>query len=119
MKISADPLLFGQRLEEDPGNCGKIPDGSQAALGSSLLHLTFINTAPGAPLPDLIQLFVFPDDGQEPLKISFQGQADGLLAGGTPGRVKVTQTGLFMTNWMGATADGFPAEKIILREVGQ
>lgn len=113
------PLLFGQYLVEDTGNCGMLPSGTEAALGSSLLHLSFINTEPGALLPDLIQVAFFPDEGQELRKLSFYGQADGLLANGKPGRLKVTQTGLFMTNWMGATADGFPAEKIILREVGQ
>lgn len=108
------PLQFGQRLEA----CGE-PPGMEAALGSSLLHVTFINTAPGAPLPDLIQLFVAPEAGQEVVKLSFHGHADGSLADGTPGRVTVTQTGLFMTAWQGATADGFPVERINLQAVGQ
>jgi hypothetical protein len=112
------PLLFGERLVADAGNCGMLPPDTEAALGSSLLHVTFINTAPGAPLPDLIQLFVDPEEGQEILSMSFRGQASGLLANGTPGRVEVTQTGLFMTGFNGATADGFPAEKIIVQPVG-
>jgi hypothetical protein len=109
------PLLFGRRLAA----CGEQPPGTEAALGSSLLHVTFINTAPGAPLPDLIQLLYFPEEGQETIKLSFHGQAGGSLADGTPGRVEVTQTGLFMTAWKGATADGFPAERINLHAVGQ
>jgi hypothetical protein len=109
------PLLFGQRLAA----CGEPPPGTEVALGSSLLHVTFINTAPGAPLPDLIQLLYFPEEGQETIKLSFYGQAGGTLADGTPGRVEVTQTGLFMTAWKGATADGFPAEHVHLRAVGQ
>jgi hypothetical protein len=38
---------------------------------------------------------------------------------GIPGRVEVIQTGLLMTRFMGATADGFPAERINLMVVGQ
>ena len=37
---------------------------------------------------------------------------------GTPGRLTCTQTGLFFTNFQGATADGFPVESIDLRVVG-
>jgi hypothetical protein len=117
------PLLFGRRLEAGPGNCGMLPAGTEAALGSSFLRVTFTNTAPGAPLPDLIQLFVAPEEGQEILSMSFRGQASGLLADGTPGRVEVTETGLLVfekpANENAATADGFPAEKIILQPVGQ
>jgi hypothetical protein len=105
-------LLLGQRLEA----CGILP--ARPALGSSLLDVTFINTAPGAPLPDLVELIYFTGEGQELIKLSFHGQADGPLANGTPGRVEVAETALFMTGFNGATADGFPAEKIILRAVG-
>jgi hypothetical protein len=111
------PLLFGQRY----------PDGSDwanAALGESLLQVKFINTAPGDPLPDLIQFFADPSYGGELQSIKFTARADGPLReaygvpDGTPGRTEVIQTGLFMTNWMGATADGFPAENINLMVVG-
>jgi hypothetical protein len=111
------PVLFGQRT----------PEGSEwanAALGESLLQVKFINTAPGDPLPDLIQLWALPLDGQELQSIKFTARADGPLReaygvpDGTPGRTKVIQIGLFTTNWMGATADGFPAERINLMVVG-
>jgi hypothetical protein len=106
------PLLFGHRALD-------VAAGAEPALGESLLHIKFINTAPGDPLPDLIKLFVEPELGQELIFMSFYAQADGPLADGTPGRVQVVQTGLFMTAFKGATADGFPAERIILRAVGQ
>jgi hypothetical protein len=38
---------------------------------------------------------------------------------GTPGRVQVVQTGLFMAHSQAHTWDGFPGEKIILSAVGQ
>ena len=111
-------LLFGQRYPQGS-------DWGNAALGESLLQVKFINTAPGAQLPDLIQLFFFPEPEQEVRSILFTSRADGTLreaygvADGTPGRVEVIQTGLFMTNWMGATEDGFPVENINLMVVGQ
>ena len=105
------PLLFGHRAPE-------VLAGAEPALGESFLHVKFINTAPGDPLPDLIKLLVDPEPGQELVFLSFHARADGPLADGSPGRVEVVQTGLFMTEFQGATADGFPAEKIILQAVG-
>jgi hypothetical protein len=106
------PLLFGHRAPD-------VQAGAEPALGESFLHVRFINTAPGAPLPDLIQLFVAPEEGQELEFISFYARANGPLADGTPGRLQVVQTGLLMTGFQGAVADGFPVESIILKAVGQ
>lgn len=52
------PLLFGHRVFD-------ILAGQTPALGSSFLEVVFINTAPGAPLPDLLQLAIAPLEGQE------------------------------------------------------
>ena len=49
-------------------------DGTPA-LGSSLLKVTLINLAPGAPLPDLIQLVAAPEPGQELLAMSIHAEA--------------------------------------------
>jgi hypothetical protein len=98
-------------------------DENSPALADSFLDVKFINTAPGDPLPDLIQLLV-----EEPDRIrfiAFTASAKGPLRelfgvpDGTPGRAKVVQTGLFMTPGRGAVADGFPAERIELHVVGQ
>jgi hypothetical protein len=104
--------LFGHRAPE-------VLAGAEPALGESFLHLKFINAAPGDPLPDLIQLAFFPEPGQKLVLLSFYAQAGGPLADGSPGRMQVVQTGLFMTAFKGATADGFPVEKIILRPAEQ
>jgi hypothetical protein len=110
-------LMFGQRSPEGP-------PWENAALGQSLLKIRFINSAPGAPLPDLIQLLFFPEADQETQFILFTGRADGPLRAeygvpdGTPGRVQVIQTGLFMTNSQGAPSEGFPGEHVHLRVVG-
>ena len=85
----------------------------------------FINTAPGAPLPDLIQIWFFPVTGQELRYVQFSAKASGELRAafgvpeGTPGRATVVQTGVYMASGKGATADGFPAEMINLQKVGK
>jgi hypothetical protein len=121
-----DDLLFGERLSVNAPSCDMLPELTNPALGSAFFQMVFTNTAPGAPLPDIVQLVLAPEEGQEIRSLKFRGQASGLIpdeAGGTPGRVEVTQTGLLVfkkpPNENAATADGFPAEKIILRAVGQ
>src|SRR6266705_158871 len=59
------PTLFGHRLDE-------VLAGGDPALADSLLQVTFKNTSPGAPLPDIIQLVNCPDPGQELESISFR-----------------------------------------------
>lgn len=116
--LTAD-LLFGHRPID-------IGPGKEAALGDSYLKLVFINTAPGAPLPDFVQIaFGHPDAGQELKSLEFTAQASGTLreafgvTDGTPGSANVIQTGLFMTGFKGAVSDGFPAERIGLKVVGE
>lgn len=115
-------LLFGHRPSD-------ILKGKDAALGDSFLKVVFINTAPGAPMPDLAQLAFFPEQGQELLSVTFDAQADGTLReafgvpDGTPGKANVIQTGLFFVfgkvNPASHVAiDGFSAEKIDLNVVG-
>src|SRR5262249_17393544 len=64
------PLLFGAR---------PTPNGLQGrpALANCELRLVFINTAPGAPLPDLIQLVNDPAAGQEVRAVGFRAVANG------------------------------------------
>jgi len=106
------PLLFGHRLDE-------VANGAPPALADCFLHVVFTNTAPGAPLPDLIQLAFVPKPGQAFKIEAFHCAGTGLLADGSPGLMTVTQTGLFITSGKGATADGFPAERIELRRIGR
>ena len=75
-------------------------------------------------MPDILQLLVAPEPGQEGPSISLtRARASGPLraafgvADGTPGRFHTTQNGIFMTSGGGATADGFPVERISLRVV--
>lgn len=115
------PLLFGHRPSD-------ILDGKDAALGDSFLKVMFINTEPGALIPDLAKLAFFPEQGQELLSITFNGQAVGTLRDafgvpdGTPGKADVIETGLIFVAGRANPAsrvalDGFPAEKIDLSVV--
>lgn len=117
------PLLFGNRAPEVVG-------GAEPALGRSHIKYEFINTAPGADLPDLIQLFISPEEGQELLSSRSNDQATGPLSSlfgvpdGTPGRSHGVQVGLLSNPNCGAdspsaVADCFPAEKIKLQVIGQ
>jgi hypothetical protein len=116
------PLLFGHRL-----NDVLPPFNKDAALGDSFLQVVFINPMPGHPLPDLIQLFGFPEEGQQLRSFSFYASADGTLRAafgvpeGTPGRAHTVQTGILfrMTPSTPFKVDGFAAEQINLKPTGQ
>jgi hypothetical protein len=116
----AAPTLFGHRPVD-------VRAGAGQALADTLLEVRFINEAPGARLPDLIQLANFPDTlplaklemlhflahGTGPLTAAF-GVSDG-----TPGRCTIEQTGLMSHAQPGeALGDTFPAETINLQAVG-
>jgi hypothetical protein len=116
-----NPLLFGARVPD-------VVAGAPSALGNSQLKVVFKNSAPGAALPDVLQLANLPPDEHvlELIELSFRGQADGALhktfdvAEGTPGRLTVAQTGLIgRSSHNGGTADAFPAELVNLKPVGR
>jgi hypothetical protein len=91
--------------------------------------VTLKNTAPGAPLPDLVNWLVLGNaaPGQELVSFYLDGNATGplhALAGlgpdGTPGRCIVSEIGvLFRGPFKGATADGFPGERVELHAIGR
>jgi hypothetical protein len=129
--FAGGPLLFGHRVPE-------IAQGADAALGSTLLHVRFINTAPGAPLPDLVQFFVAPLPTQRLELLSITGQASGTLRGafgvpdGTPGSASIAQSGLLFNSAPALTTScfgdgpahlslmcGFPVQHINLLATGQ
>lgn len=113
-------LRFGYRPVE-------VLAGATPALGDLLHHMVIINTAPGAPLPDLVQVGFAPAPGQEFQTHSFYSRASGALRApfgvseGTPGRLENTQTGLvgLVGTPQAPSFDGFPAEHIKIYAVGQ
>jgi hypothetical protein len=79
-------VLFGNRAPD-------VLAGKKPGLGNTLMHISFTNTAPGAPLPDLIQLFYVPEPGQQLHNYSFVANANGPLLDSTTGKVTIAQTG--------------------------
>src|SRR5262249_28334551 len=76
----------------------EVKAGMDASLGSSTLTVDFINTAPGADLPDITALNA---PGQVLNKLSFNAKATGTLRAafgvpdGTPGMARTNQRGLY------------------------
>jgi hypothetical protein len=119
-EIAGDaPTLFGHRPID-------VVAGETQALADTFLHVVFINTEAGAPLPDLIQ-FVVGDvpEGVELKFLKFVAHAQGTFTGesdvaaDTSGACNIVQTGIFVTSFQGALSDGFPAEFIKCRPTGQ
>ncbi len=100
-----------------------VATGSQAGVGRCLLHVVFINSAPGAPLPDLLQAFstagrirfvAMNSTATGPLNANFG------VPTGTPGFFQMTQTGGLQSHGKGGPrGDFFPAEHINLTVAGQ
>jgi hypothetical protein len=121
---STSPTLFGNRAAD-------VLNGATPALGDSVLQVVFKNTAPGAPLPDLVNAFILGKalPGQELVFIAFLGTATGPLHAlaslgpeGTPGLCLVVETGLLMKSFnlnSRPGKDAFPAELVELRRIGR
>jgi len=120
--LATNPLLFGYRQGDLLANPSLKP-----GLSTVNMRVVFKNDAPGAPLPDLVNAFILGNatPAQQLMFLEFRSDGPGPLHSlfgvpdGTPGRLQVTQTGLFVTKGGGSTADGFPAEHVELRAVGR
>ena len=114
--IVTSPLLFGSRAAD------VVSAEREPALGDSSLLLVFTNTAPGAALPDFIQLMFFPEAGQELHFISHRTQADDTLReafgvpDGTPGRATGRQINIFIPPFV---QQNFLLEHIAIRTLGK
>ncbi len=111
-------FVFGSGVAE-------ILGGAEAALADSHLTVDFINTAPGAPLPNHNNLIFLPRPGQEISALTLEATATGPLRAlfgvpaGTPGMAHTTQRGLFAAPGKGQGLDNdFPAERIVIKKIG-
>jgi hypothetical protein len=116
---SATPLLFGYRAQDLVANPSLKP-----ALASSHLHVVFDNTAPGAPLPDLVDAFILGNAGPgvELVSLDFRANAKGVVhdpTGQVPdqqGTLVVSQTGVLGLGGGHFVGDfGFSAEVISIQ----
>lgn len=103
-------LLFGTRV-------GDLLAGATPTLGEAKLEITFINSAPGAPIPNLFDMMItgatFEASAFCPLTA-----AAGLGPDGTPGHAWANQIRLLTKVHGHAAIDGFATENVRLRAVG-
>jgi hypothetical protein len=118
-----NPDAFGSQAAELIANPSLQPGLADAEFG-----VVFINTAPGAPLPDIgwinSCLACLPA-GFELVSLDFRATGFGPLhpssgfPEGTPGQLVVTETAIFRAQPGGRVAlDGFPAERVDWRPAG-
>lgn len=116
-----DPLIFGARAEDVLLN--------DATPGIGECHALFAWKQPAnLPILDIVDVVFFPPLEVSLVTLSFRANATGPLTAdfdpkhpelaGEPGRLTISQTGILHTAFMGATADGFPAEYVRVRKIG-
>ena len=111
-----DPLVFGYRV-------GEVLEGAPPALGDFHLKMRFISPEQNAPLPDIFQLLLIPEPGQELLHLTVNMSATGVLhegsgfPEGTLGSVKVFQ--VYPRTFPGGYDYSWTVERIDIRAIGQ
>jgi hypothetical protein len=111
-QFGENPLFFGARPLD-------VVAGAKPALGESFFVFKFINDAPGDTLPDILQLAIAPEPGQELVGLVFTASAEGELRDefgvrdGTRGRVETVQVGLFQDT------PSFPVESVTIEVFGK
>jgi hypothetical protein len=110
-------LILGYIFASLPGDPSLVPGLSSGRVQAKYivpdpespeLNLFTVAFSPGNTLTQL----KFNSDGSGPLRSAFG------VAEGTPGSCVVAETGIFTTNGGGATADGYPAERVDVSVVG-
>ena len=110
---AGSPAILGYRAAELFGN-----PNLQPALANGMIQVKFIIAQPGDPLPDFTSISNILSlsariRGEGPLRAAF-GVTDG-----TPGKLLVSQTGLFNIPGQGnGVADGFPGEIVRVFQAG-
>jgi len=123
LSTDSSAVVFGYSRPE-------VSRGATPVLGDVQGQISFRNTSPGAPLPDISQLMYCPEPGQSLEVFSLRARASGPLRAafgvpeGTPGRFEMNQTGLLETSGKAnphsaVGRDAFPVENIILRATGK
>jgi hypothetical protein len=105
------PVLFG-------ASRSMVEGGATATLGEAKLEITFINSAPGAPIPDIYAMDIS--------RITFNASAFGPLTAaaglgpdGTRGHAWTNQVGLLTKVHGHPSIDGFATEYVRLQAVGR
>lgn len=104
-----DPIVFGARVAD-------VLAGAEPALANGRISVTWIGPAKNAPIPDLFQLLLVPEDDQVLLFVNTQLLATGAFhegsgyAEGTVGQVDVSQ--IYVRPPDGDYASGWPVESV-------
>ena len=113
-----DPLVFGTRVVD-------VLNGAEPSLGRFTLEAEFTIAEPGAPIPDLFQLYFAPEPGQEVLRIALNMTATGILhegsgyPAGTRAKVRVMQVypplpnSEYLTGWAVEKIDFHPLGPVV------
>jgi len=127
--INLDPLAFGARVLD-------IVGGAAPALGDVHFHVEFVNSAPGAPLPDLVAVnaagcaepFPIPLSWSDIQFIAIEASIKGTLHAlsgfpeGSSGMLAVKQTGLLgipPQSFPKPRWDQYPVESIDFKPIGR
>jgi hypothetical protein len=115
-QFNSAPLLFGARVLD-------VAVGKAPALGDSHLTWQFVNSAPGAPIPDLVVAIHTGSVATELLSIqaSITGQLHAPeFTEGAAGRLGITEIGPIQAHNSnaGPLSDGYPVEAIDLTPLG-
>ena len=119
--VATAPLLYGLRGTDLLADPSLTP-----SLSICDMRVDFTNPAPGAAMPDLVRAFILGEalPGQELLAVMVNAAGPGTLHAasgfpeGTPGRFTLINNGVLHASGKGGTADGFPAEVVIIRAAG-
>ncbi len=71
--LKGSPVIFGHHLRD------VMNPATPPGLGTLSMHVVMINNAPGAPLPDLIQLIKAPMNGQQLVSMDVKFNGNGQL----------------------------------------
>jgi hypothetical protein len=117
-QIANKQPIFGYRPQE-----AAMPPKPKPSLIESKFEVEFINTAPGAPLPDLVKATALGEapEGFELLTEKFEAKGRGTIrAGQNPGHLLIVQVGIRLnrTNPDCNTTDCFPVEIVRVQPVG-
>lgn len=97
--LANSEAVFGYRTDKLEGST------EPPAMGNGTMTLTLINPAPGMPIPDLVQLAKFPQEGQKLLKLTFRFDASGTfrdqMGGERQANISVYSSGPIMAGYPG------------------
>jgi hypothetical protein len=101
--FAGTPTIFGNKAVD-------VADGADPAVGPARLRTSFVIEAPGADLPDWLDVINDPET-YGPVTLDFRSTTVGTRPDGTPARLRVQQVGLTVGPFTREIVDIAPPEK--------